>query len=315
MDLAPEPAGSGIDLAAMFSASLGGSAANIAAGIARLGHQSALLSTVSADPVGDFCLNQLGNFGVDTRYVRKIGGELRTSLALTEARMVNHRTVIYRNGAADFEITAEHAADADLGAFSSMIVTGTALAAEPSRSSVLKLMERAGAAGLQVVFDLDYRPYSWSSSAEASDILTRASRMSSIVVGNNEEFDVLAGATETGLDFARQLSGQGDRIVIYKRGPDGLTAFSGEDEFETGIWPTKPLKPTGAGDSFLAAFLTALNSGSEPRGAALRGAAAAALVVSRPGCAPAMPTSEELDRFMAENRNPNRENGNAYSTT
>jgi 5-dehydro-2-deoxygluconokinase len=315
MDLAPEPAGSGIDLATTFSASLGGSAANIAVGIAKLGHRSALLSTVSADPVGDFCLNQLGNFGVDTRYVRKTGGELRTSLALTEARIANHRTVIYRNDAADFDITNEHAASADLGTFSSLIVTGTALAAEPSRSSVIELMKRAGLEDLQVVFDLDYRPYSWASSGEAAEILTRASRLSSVVVGNNEEFDVLAGTKKTGLDFARHLSKSDGRIVVYKRGPDGLTAFSGEDEFEIGVWPTKPLKPTGAGDSFLAAFLIALNSGSKARDAALRGAAAAALVVSRPGCAPAMPTPKELDRFMAENRNPNQENGNAYSTT
>lgn len=302
MDLAPEPAGTAIGEARTLVATLGGSAANIAVGLARLGAPATLLTAVSDDPVGTYCLNQLADYGVDTSLVARTGGETRTSLALTEARMAGHRTVIYRNGAADLALDAAAAARADLAAFSSLVVTGTALAAEPSRGAVLELLDRAAGAGLQCVLDIDYRPYSWVSAQDAAAVLGSAAGRCEIIVGNDEEFDVLAGGTGKGMAKARHLSAPENRIVIYKRGALGSLTFHTRGEFATGIWPADPLKPTGAGDSFLAAFLSAFNNGIDLPEAVLRGAASAAIVVSRPGCAPAMPTAPELDAFMSANR-------------
>jgi 5-dehydro-2-deoxygluconokinase len=303
MDLAPEPAGTGIENAKTFSASLGGSAANIAVGIARLGRSAALLSAVSADPVGEYCINELSGYGVDTALVSRATGEARTSLALSEARLENHHTVIYRNGAADFQITEDQSKSVNLEEYSSLIVTGTAFAIEPSRSAVLALMHRAMEAGLQTVFDIDYRPYSWVSAKDAAATLSKAAEYSEIIVGNDEEFDVVSGKSGTGLNFARKLANTHKaRILIYKRGPAGATTFDGQKEFHTGVWPTRPLKPTGAGDSFLAAFVTAFNDGADLREAVLRGSAAASIVVSSPGCAPAMPTASQLDEFIIRNR-------------
>ena len=302
MDLAPEPAGTAIEDAHMLVATLGGSAANIAVGLTRLGSPAALLTAVSADPVGDYCINQLKAFGVDTAHVTRRGGESRTSLALTEARVEGHRTVIYRNGAADLALDAEAVGGADCNGFSCVVITGTALAAEPSRSAVLGLMARAEAAGVQCVLDIDYRPYSWASAQEAAMVLQEAARRCRIIVGNDEEFDVLAGAKGAGLDHARSLGKAPHHVAIYKRGALGSICIQPGGEFATGIWPATPLKPTGAGDSFLAAFLSGYNGGLETGEAILRGAAAAAIVVSRPGCAPAMPGAPELDAFMAANR-------------
>jgi 5-dehydro-2-deoxygluconokinase len=64
------------------------------------------------------------------------------------------------------------------------------------------------------------------------------------------------------------------------------------------------LKPTGAGDSFLGTLIMALADGRPLREAVLRGSAAAAMVVARIGCAPAMPTRAELDAFIAEHHGP-----------
>ncbi len=304
MDLAPEPAGTGIDRATSFQATLGGSAANIAVGIARLGGAVDLFSSVSADPVGDFCLNRLADHGVGTSRVFRSFGEARTSLALTEARMANHRTVIYRNTAADFQVTAAQADAIDLSGLGSVVVTGTALAIEPSRSAVRALLARAGDAGVRAILDIDYRPYSWASPEDAAETLTSAAEHCAIVVGNVEEFDILAERHGDGLDLAARLAEADGRIAIYKRGEDGATTFHAGNRIDTGIWPSTPLKPTGAGDSFLAAFLVAFDGGVALREAVLRGSAAAAIVVSRPGCAPAMPTAAELDTFIAANRQP-----------
>ncbi|MFZ1681250.1 MAG: PfkB family carbohydrate kinase [Rhizobiaceae bacterium] len=304
MDLAPDPAGTGIDRAVTFLATLGGSAANIAVGIARLGGEVDLFSSVSADPVGDFCLNQLADHGVGTSLVFRSSGEARTSLALTEARMAYHRTVIYRNNAADFQITAAQADAIDLAGITTVVVTGTALAIDPSRSAVQALLARAGEAGVQAVLDIDYRPYSWTSPQDAAETLKRAAGHCAIVTGNEQEFDTLAGRHGGGLELAARLAGADGRICIYKRGEQGATTFHAGHRIDTGTWPAAPLKPTGAGDGFLAAFLTACNGGVALRDAILRGSAAAAMVVSRPGCAPAMPTARELDDFIAANQQP-----------
>lgn len=317
MDLAPEPAGAAIETVIRFSASLGGSAANIAVGLARLGSNAALLSAVSDDPVGHYCLNQLEGYGVETHLIARSGFGTRTSLALTEARVENHHTVLYRNNPADFEITRADCEAIDLAKFSTIIVTGTALAEEPSRSSVLELMKRARSIGLQTVLDIDYRPNSWISGEEAAKILSAAAALCELIVGNDEEFDVLAGDAGGGLDHARRLAGRNGCIVIYKRGAKGAITLFQDRKFSTGIWPATPLKPTGAGDSFLAAFLVALNGNIPLQDAVLRGSAAAAMVVSRPGCAPAMPTSTELDAFITRHKSPHLEttgNDNAHST-
>ena len=83
-----------------------------------------------------------------------------------------------------------------------------------------------------------------------------------------------------------------------------MIAISPQDETRIGVYPASPLKPTGAGDGFMAGFLCGLASDRPLREAACRGAAVAALVVSRVGCAPAMPEAEELDAFMAKHDPP-----------
>ena len=71
-----------------------------------------------------------------------------------------------------------------------------------------------------------------------------------------------------------------------------------------GIFRTATLKPTGAGDAFLGNLVASLARGSGLEQAVLHGSAAAAIVVSRVGCAPAMPTREELDRFITFHNGP-----------
>ena len=105
MDLYADPPGAEVESATQFFAALGGSAGNIAAGIARLGGRAALLSAVSDDAVGRFVRNALQGYGVDTTHVTTTGGERRTSLAVVETRAVQPQSVIYRNAAADFALS------------------------------------------------------------------------------------------------------------------------------------------------------------------------------------------------------------------
>ena len=123
---------------------------------------ASLITCVSDDAVGRFCVNQLKHYGIDTTYVKAVGGEARNSLAVSESTVEDHQTVIYRNGAADFEMTID---DVSLpyADYSALITTGTVLAAEPSRSAAFHAFELAKAANTPLIFDIDYRPYSWAS--------------------------------------------------------------------------------------------------------------------------------------------------------
>ncbi|MEL6437149.1 MAG: PfkB family carbohydrate kinase [Pseudomonadota bacterium] len=296
MDLAPEPAGAAIDEATTFSASLGGSAANISVGICRLDGEAALLTCLSHDPVGDYCIRQLESYGVATDLIARTGGETRSSLALSEARVENHRTLIYRNKASDLELSTEHLFAIDWAAWNTLVVTGTALAVDPSRSATFEALRLARAHKLRTVIDIDYRPYSWNSPEDAARTLMRASQLCDDIIANDEEFAVLANGRD-GFAAARQLAETAGRRVIYKMGAAGSVTFHSGEASTNGIRPVTPLKPTGAGDAFMAAYLTATERGDQLDDAIAYGSTAAAIVVTRPGCAPAMPIHSEIVAF------------------
>lgn len=300
MDLYADPPGARTEDATQFTTALGGSSANIAAGLCRLGCKAALLTRVSDDAIGRFCLNQLDAYGIDRTHVHTQGGEARNSLALVETRLENTQSVIYRNGAADFEMTIADVEAVNYAAFSALVTTGTVLAADPSRSACFRAFDLARAAGLPLIFDVDYRPYSWASASEAADVYSRAAALCDIIIGNDVEFGFMAGGIEKGLEKARSLIKDGAQIVVYKMGEHGAITLTQGGEVQTGIYRTEALKPTGAGDSFMAGFLSVLASGGDVETAVKTGSAAAAIVVSRVGCAPAMPTPDELSGFMAD---------------
>jgi 5-dehydro-2-deoxygluconokinase len=297
MDLYADPPGSKAEAADRFWACLGGSAGNIAAGLARAGVTVDLLSCVSDDAVGRFVTDQLDRYGIGRQHVRTIGGQARTSLGVTETRIENTQTVIYRNGAADLMISADQTSSVDPASYGALIVTGTALAAEPSRSATLSLMTRARTAGTCLILDLDYRPYSWASADEVAEIYQRASALCNMVVGNDEEFDVMAGGMG-GENLASRLAA-GGQIAIYKLGADGSRSYAPDGMIATGIYPVKAIKPMGAGDAFMANLVAGLRAGAPLAEAVQRGAAAAAMVVADLGCAPAMPDADQLAAFMA----------------
>lgn len=304
MDLSPEPPGTATADATSMMVAMGGSSANIAAGLVKFGCQAALVTSVSDDAVGWYCLNQLDHYGIDRTYVKKIKGEERTSLAVYETRVEDHQSVIYRNNAADFQMSVEDVEAVDYSQFGALITAGTVFAAEPSRSAAFRAFELAKKAGLPIIFDVDYRPYSWPSPKVAEEVLSRAGSLSDVIVGNDEEFGFMAGSIDKGLDKARELSATTASIVVYKMGPEGAVTLADGQEVRTGIYRVEALKPTGAGDSFMAGFMAALADGREMNDAVLRGSACASITVSKPGCAPAMPDSAELEAFLAAHSGP-----------
>ena len=272
--------------------------------VTRHGGRATLVTCVSDDAIGRFALNQLDKYGVDRAHVRSVGGEARNSLAVVETRVEDHQSVIYRNGAADFQMNFEDVSAVDYATFGALITTGTVFAAEPSRMAAFHAFDLAKAAGLPLIFDIDYRPYSWISPQDASETLSRAGALCDVIVGNDEEFGFMAGGYDRGLQKARELAQTSAKIVVYKMGDKGAIMLTSDTEIRTGIYPVTALKPTGAGDSFMGGFVSGLAAGYDLKTAVLRGSACASLVVSRVGCAPAMPTPTELDAFLNTHPGP-----------
>lgn len=304
MDFYPDPPGTKTEEATHFFSCLGGSSANICVALNKQGGRSALVTSVADDAIGRFCLNELDRYNIDRTHVRSVGGEFRNSLAVVESRIEDHQSVIYRNGAADFQMTNEDVNAVDFSQFSALITTGTVLAAEPSRSAAFLAFNNAREAGLPLIFDIDYRPYSWPSAEDAASTYSNAGSLCDVIIGNDVEFGFMAGGYDAGLDKARELASRDAAIVVYKMGEKGAVTLSKGAEIRTGIYPVDALKPTGAGDSFMGGFIAALAAGHDLETAVLRGSASASMVVSRVGCSTAMPTTEELELFLAEHPGP-----------
>jgi 5-dehydro-2-deoxygluconokinase len=236
--------------------------------------------------------------------VRAVGGECRTSLAVYESTIENFQNVIYRNDAADFQVTVDDMEAVDYAAYGAVITAGTVFAAEPSRSATFRAFELARAAGLPIIFDIDYRPYSWPSPQVAEEVLSRAGAQSDMIVGNDEEFGFMAGAMDKGLAKARALAGEG-RLIVYKMGEKGAITVADGAETRTGIYPVTASSPTApATPSWPACFPgspRAMDPSARPCCAARPARRSPS---SRPGCAPAMPDEAGLAEFLAGHPGP-----------
>ena len=185
--------------------------------------------------------------------------------------------------------------------FSCLIFTGTCQASEPSRGAIFLSLEKAKTANIPVILDIDYRPYTWESSQEASQVYLKASSLCDILIGNDDEFGVLAMKFEDSFQQAKELS-KNISLVIFKKGEKGSVTLFNNKEITKGIFPVKALKPTGAGDAFMGAFIGSLLNVKSVEESIVIGSAAAAIVVTKVGCAPAMPMQNEIEEFMKINK-------------
>lgn len=292
--------------ATTFEKHVGGSPANIAFGLARLGVRTAFVGRVSDDMIGRWVRDALAAEGIDVRAVALDASGTRTSLAVTEMRAEDCGVVIHRHAAADLALCTNDLDRDALAACELLVLSGTALAAEPSRGAALEAARLARAGGARVVLDLDYRAYTWPSLDEARDVYGRAARGADVVIGNDEEIDVLRPtALAAGDDRAlvAALHAWGVSLVCLKAGAAGSTAWPADSEpVHQRAFPVDALKPFGAGDAYAAALAAGLLAG-EPLDATLeRAAAAAAIVVASPSCGDASPTRAAIDAFVARAR-------------
>lgn len=290
-----------------FKKYVGGSPANIAVGMSRLGKKSGFIGCVSDDQMGDYCIQYFEGEGIDTSHVmRALHGE---SLGLAFTEILDRDTsslIMYRDNVADLSLEPEWVDEAYIKSARMLVVSGTALARSPSREAALKAMELARKNGTVVVFDIDYRAYTWRNADEIALYYTAAARQADIIMGSREEYDLTDALTHPGLDdvhTAARWFGENAKIVVIKHGKKGSTAYTVDGRaYSVKPFPVTALKSFGGGDGYGSAFLTGLLDGLEIADCLEIGSASASMLVASHGCSADMPTMEQIREFIVREK-------------
>ena len=299
IDLYAHQIGVPITAVTSFDAYVGGCPTNISVGTRRLGLKSALLTAVGDDQVGDFVLGFLEREGVDTRFIPRKQGHRTSAVVLTIMPPDRFPLTFYREGCADRELTPADVERAPVAESAMIVLTGTGVSHEPGRAATLFAADRAAAAGVPVLVDLDYRADQWQSRSDYSALVRRMLSRAAMTVGTEEE--VIAAADSDDLDRAirRVLDASGGPLVV-KRGGRGASIYErGGSRRDVPPFAVTVLNVLGAGDAFASGLITGLRRGWPLDRAVRLGNATGAIVVTRHGCANFMPTMPEVEAFVA----------------
>jgi len=317
IDLYGEQVGGRLEDMGSFAKYVGGSPTNTAIGGARLGLKTALLTRVGADHMGRFIREQLVREGVDVTGVISDPDRLTALVILGIRDRETFPLIFYRENCADMAISPDDVDEAQVRSARAVVINGTHLSQASVLEASMKAADLARASGGKVVFDVDYRPVLWGLTSRdmgedrfvahdaVTEILQRVLPACDLVVGTEEEIHVLGGSTDT-LAALRAVRERTDALLVCKRGPKGCSAFPGPipDSLDEGVvgpgFEVEVFNVLGAGDAFMSGFLRGWLRDLPLERCCEIANAAGAIVVSRHGCAPAMPTWVEMEAFLAD---------------
>ncbi len=298
-----------------FDKYIGGSPTNIAAGCARLGLKSALITRVGDEHMGRFIREELAAEGVDTHSVIT-DPERLTALVLLGIRDRQHFPLIfYRENCADMALSTDDIDPDFIARAGCVVATGTHLSHPRTEAAVLKALHLAREGGARTALDIDYRPNLWGlaghgageerfiDSPAVTAKLQKTLGLFDLIVGTEEELHIAGGSTDT-VEALRAVRALTDATLVCKRGPMGAVAFDGAipDDLGAGIsgpgFAIEVFNVLGAGDGFMSGLLRGWLRGESWETALTWANACGALAVSRHGCTPAYPSWEELQFFL-----------------
>lgn len=286
-----------------FRKYVGGSPANIAIGQAKLGQKVKFIGKVGDEHHGRFIVQYMKDAGVDMSDVVVDNESHMTGLTFTEIKSPSESNIIqYRDEVADLFIRPDEVKEETIANAKTLLVSGTALAQSPSREAVLYAIDLAHQHDTRVIFEIDYRPYTWKSAEETSIYYTLVAQLSDVVIGTRDEFNMLENSDEAdNKKTVEKLFNYRPELIVIKHGVQGSHSYTKDGKVYDGkAYKANVVKTFGAGDSYAAAFIYALNKGKGVHDALKYGAASAAIVVSRHSSSEAMPTVDEIEALIIE---------------
>lgn len=298
-----------------FHKYIGGSPTNMAAGTARLGLKSALITRVGDEHMGRFIREELEREGVDVRGI-KTDPERLTALVLLGIRDEERFPLIfYRENCADMALSEEDIEESFVAEARAVVVTGTHLSHPRTEKAVLKALALARKHGARTALDIDYRPNLWGvaghgdgesryvESRRVTDKLQSHLDLFDLIVGTEEEFHIAGGSTDT-IACLKAVRAVSPATLICKRGAAGAVAFAGPipDSLDAGEagpgFPVEVFNVLGAGDGFMSGLIKGWLEDAGWSRALAYANACGAFAVSRHGCTPAYPSLAELEFFL-----------------
>ncbi len=315
VDLYGAQIGGRLEDMASFQKYIGGSPTNIAAGTARLGLKSALITRVGDEHMGRFIREELAREGVNVEGVVTDPDRLTALVILGIRDETQFPLIFYRENCADMALCEDDIDEGFIASARAVIATGTHLSHKRTEAAVLKALKAARANGTLTALDIDYRPNLWGlaghgdgesrfvESAAVTDKLQASLHYFDLIVGTEEEFHIAGGSTDT-IAALRAVRAVSNATLVCKRGPMGAAAFAGAipdslDEGQTGPgFPIEVFNVLGAGDGFMSGLTKGWLDGESWPVALTYANACGAFAVSRHGCTPAYPSWAELQFFL-----------------
>ncbi len=288
-----------------FNKYVGGSPANIAVGMAMLGKKVGFIGRVSDDQFGDYVTDYFASKGIDVSHISRCKNGENLGLTFTEIKSPKESSILmYRDGVADLMLDVDDIDEEYIKSTKCLLISGTALAASPSREAALKAMMLAKKNGVPLIFDIDYRSYTWKNMDEISIYYSMVARNADLILGSREEFDLterIGGVCASDEESAKLWFSYGAKIVVIKHGKEGSTAYTCDGKsFTIKPFPANKLKGFGGGDGYASSFIRALIDGCDMYEALEFGSASASMLIAAHSCSDAMPTLEEVTKFIAD---------------
>jgi sugar/nucleoside kinase (ribokinase family) len=270
--------------------SIGGCAANVSVGLARLGRRTGVIGRVGDDPFGRFVRDELAAAGVDCRGIAVCPGEATSCSMIVNVRGEDRRFIHAAGanaGLAGNEITPEL-----LGTTRVVYVGGYCLSAQPSAANVAELFREARRRGVRTVLDVvipgrrDYWPR-----------LEPVLAWTDVFLPNRDEAQIITGLTDP-LAQARQFRAAGAETVVITCGRDGAVVEGSNTSFCAGSFTVPFVDGTGSGDAFAAGYIHGLLDGGGPRDCTRIGSALGASCVRATGATTGVLDAAELAAFL-----------------
>ncbi|MFK0290783.1 sugar kinase [Streptomyces sp. NPDC090442] len=296
--------GSGpLRLGGTMRVSVAGAESNVAIGLARLGHRVRWTGAVGADEAGELVLRTLRAEGVEVSGAT-VDPDAPTGLLLFEPRLPElTRVHYYRAGSAGSRPSAAAVERAFAAAPPRVLhLTGITPALGPAaRASAGLALDLARRHTALVCLDVNFRARLWSA-AEAADVLRDWLPFVDVLIASEDELPLCLPATgrhSEGPPPTRLLAA-GVREVVVTHGADGATAYTGDGgpRHQPAV-PVRAVDPVGAGDAFVAGYLSALLDGADVSGRLARAVTTGAFAAASPGDWEGAPTRAELDLLAA----------------
>ena len=298
--------------ASTFKKYLGGCAGNIAVGTSRLGLTSVMFSCVGQDEMGKFLKGTLESERVGTQLLYESARHLTGLVLLGVMPPAHFPLMFYRNNCADMQLRPEHVKHDVIKDAKALLVTGTGLSTAAMQKATLFAVMAAESCRTRVIIDLDFRPVLWgltpvgdgetryladsTVTSEYQKILPHCD----LIVGTEEEICIASGAENLtdGMAILRKIT---NAPIVVKAGEKGCEVYLANEKSPRASrpFPVEILNVLGAGDAFMSGLLRGLLRGESWEKATTWANASGAIVVTRHGCAPAIPYFNELEYFVA----------------